>query len=123
MRYKRHEGFRLEFGQPLDVQFRIDHVNDKKVASSLGDAKMLDISLQGMKLATALDMVTTQNDITIVVDFKIHENRYELPGQIVWKKKQYDTYHYGIQFELEDKTEHTLLRDLKDFAKRRIEST
>ncbi|WP_231784115.1 PilZ domain-containing protein [Lentibacillus sp. JNUCC-1] len=117
MRYRRNEGFRLEFGQPLDIQFRLEDGNGERTVSSSGDAKMLDISLQGMKIETDLNMPANRPSMSILVDYRIHKNNYQTRGQIVWKKPRANQWQYGIQFSHEEEIETQLLKDLKAFAK------
>ncbi|WP_106496745.1 PilZ domain-containing protein [Lentibacillus sp. Marseille-P4043] len=119
MRYKRDEAFRYEFGTPLEAFFTIEEVNGNSVESSEGEASIIDLSLNGMKLATTLEM-SNRNDIKVLIRFMLNDNEYLVQGEIIWSKAHLDEYNYGIQFALDEQVQDNLIDDLKELGKSKV---
>ncbi|SHF86883.1 PilZ domain-containing protein [Ornithinibacillus halophilus] len=118
MKYKRNEAFRFEFGEPVPVIFSIRAINGKEVESSDGEAEMLDLSLNGMKIATSLEIPVDRNQVQVTTAFKIVNREYKINGELVWIDKVFDKYHYGVHFNLNESTQENLLDDLKVIGKK-----
>jgi PilZ domain len=119
MRYKRDEAFRFEFGVPLPIVFHIDEINGSATNSSDGKAKMLDLSLKGMKIATFLSLpVDSQHEVKVTVHFVLNDRDYTVQGQLIWKKQRFKEYYYGMKFEVGPELIDALLSDLKIIGKR-----
>ncbi|SET35590.1 PilZ domain-containing protein [Oceanobacillus limi] len=117
MRYKRDEAFRFEFGEPLLARFSMDELNGKRVTSSDGEAKIVDVSLKGLKLCTSLSIPVHGNDVKATISFSLNDNPYQVSGTFIWVEKKLNEYYYGIQFELEEEIQDKLLNDLKTLGK------
>ncbi|WP_196493810.1 PilZ domain-containing protein [Ornithinibacillus caprae] len=118
MRYKRDEAFRFEFGEPLSIVFTIEQLNGKSVTSSDGEAKMLDISLNGMKILTSLNIPVYGNDVWVSISFSLNNSTYKIRGTLVWVEKNFDEYVYGVHCENDPELQDDLLNDLKVLGKK-----
>ncbi|WP_053071902.1 PilZ domain-containing protein [Ornithinibacillus contaminans] len=121
MRYRRDEAFRFEFEEPVPITFTIDELNGKPVQTSDGDAKLLDISLRGMKIRTSLLLpVSKQHVVKLTTHFQLNNHEYAIRGILVWKKQRLSDCYYGIQFLTNAEFKKDLLDDLKLIGKRLV---
>lgn len=118
MRFKRDEGFRFSFGTPIAAFFSIDEMNGSKVGTSEGEARLIDLSPNGMKLNTSIDIpMSNREDVKITARFKFSQLEHCILGKIIWKQKAINSFFYGIQFSLDEQEREEMIRDLKLFAK------
>ncbi|WP_102273920.1 PilZ domain-containing protein [Cytobacillus massiliigabonensis] len=118
MRFKRDEGFRFSFGTPLPVFFTIDEMNGM-VGTSEGEAKLIDLSPNGMKLNIPFDiLMSNREDVKITVRFKLSQLEHCIKGKVMWKKNAINSFFYGIHFLMDELEREEMIRDLKEFAKR-----
>lgn len=96
MKYKRNEPFRYEFGMPIKVNFYISRINGKTTASSEGEGRVLDISPKGLRLQTSLDIPAKQ-EVELTMHLTIGSRDIVLIGNIVWQKKVYPSFQYGVE--------------------------
>ncbi|WP_394218279.1 PilZ domain-containing protein [Halobacillus trueperi] len=116
MRYKRKDYFRYEFKKPLQAFFRIHRVGSKEVNTSKGEARIINISPQGMKLNTNLDLPhLDRHEVKLSISFYLNEQPFHLPGTIVWKKKVAG-FNYGIYMDLDEAESKGLVEALKVYA-------
>jgi hypothetical protein len=119
MRYKRDEGFRFSFGTPIPVFFTIDEMNSGSIVGPLqGEAKLIDLSPNGMKLNLPLDIrMTNQKDVKITAKFTLYQLEHCIHGKVMWKKNTFNSFFYGIHFSMDEQEQEEMIRDLKKFAK------
>lgn len=118
MRFKREESFRFSFGKPMLAFFTIDEINGNAVETSEGTAKLIDVSPNGLKLCTSLDIpFSHQNPSKVSIRFLLIEIEYKLHGEIVWKDKHDENYFYGIHFSIEENMQQKLISDIKKCAR------
>ncbi|MFE7063220.1 PilZ domain-containing protein [Sutcliffiella sp. NPDC057660] len=115
MKYKRNEPFRYEFGMPVRVNFYISRINGKTTASSEGEGTVLDISPSGLRMQTSLDIPTNQ-EVELTMHMTIGSREIALIGNIVWQKKVYPSYQYGVEM-ISDAFEEQIIFALKEFQK------
>ncbi|MBN9655029.1 PilZ domain-containing protein [Halobacillus sp. GSS1] len=116
MRYKRKDYFRYEFKKPLEAFFRIHRIGKKEVHTSKGEAHIIDISPQGMKLSTNLDLPHQDgHEVKLSISFYLNSQHFLLPGTIVWKKK-IAQFNYGIYMDLDEAESKALVEALKSYA-------
>ncbi|MGR9048683.1 PilZ domain-containing protein [Halobacillus faecis] len=116
MRYKRKDYFRYDFKEPLQAYFRIHRVGIKEVNTSKGEARIINISPQGMKLNTNLDLPHQDgHEIKLSISFNLNDHPFLLPGSIVWKKKVAG-FNYGIYMDLDESESKRLVEELKKYA-------
>lgn len=121
MIFKRQEGFRFSFGEPLDAGFIV--LIDGKPVGGVDNrqaCKVLDISPRGIKMRTEVDLNSYINKvIQLEVFFTLDQVEIRGVGEIVWSKKYGSGYHYGIVFSNQPGVESLIISELK--ARRRKE--
>ncbi|MGD6832453.1 PilZ domain-containing protein [Sutcliffiella halmapala] len=115
MKYKRNEPFRYEFGMPVRVNFYISRINGKTTASSEGEGVVLDISPSGLRMQSSLNIPSNQ-EVELTMHMTIGSREIALIGNIVWQKKVYPTYQYGVEM-ISDAFEEQIIFALKEFQK------
>ncbi|OQM45887.1 hypothetical protein B6A27_09560 [Anoxybacillus sp. UARK-01] len=116
MRFKRNEAFRYQFGQPLLGTFRIAYIDGKEMDSEKGAVEIYDISPKGMKIRTVFDIPPRPRDVCIQVTFILNDVEFNLLGIIVWQKRDFRGYFYGLQLHLSHEQEEIMIRELKRYV-------
>lgn len=111
--YKRQEGFRFVFKQPIRGTFAIQRINNQRIESNEGSIEILDMSLGGMKFTSFLDLPLDQR-VLLLVKFQIEEEKFSVTGKIMWKKAKMEKgYFYGFEMDKDSYSEDLLLEQLK----------
>lgn len=121
MIFKRKEGFRFSFGEPIEAGFVV-MIDGKPVGAgeSRLACKVLDVSPRGMKIMTEVDLSNYINRILqLEVSFILDNVEIRGIGEIVWSKKFGSGYQYGIVFYNQPGVESLIISELK--ARRRKE--
>ena len=100
MIFKRQEGFRYAFGDPLEAGAVI--LIDGKpldIERTRIPCKILDMSPRGLKLMIEEDFSEYKNKVLQVeISFVLGAAEIKGIGEIIWSKKWGSGYHYGIAF-------------------------
>ncbi|WP_071395670.1 PilZ domain-containing protein [Bacillus tuaregi] len=124
LRYRRQEGFRFTFNKPIPVLFTIKEVDGNKVESSEGMATMMDISPNGLKLNTALNIpISKPNQIKVSVRFQLNDTLFQVNGMVIWREEKYNHFLYGVQFSIDDQEQEELINHLKSYVKSTADNT
>lgn len=122
MIFKRNEGFRFAFGEPLKASFVI-LLNGKPLSIERPRVacEVLDISPRGMKIVTDIDL----NDyrgflVQLELHFLLDMVQMKALGEVVWAKKLGSKYQYGIYFNKQSALEDLIIDELKARRKREI---
>ena len=121
MIFKRQEGFRYAFGEPLQAG-AVVLIEGKPldVERTRIPCEILDISPRGLKIAIDEDFNEYKNKVLqLEVAFILDATEIKGIGEIVWSKKFGSGYHYGITFFNQSSVEDLIINDLK--ARRRKE--
>ncbi|MDQ0253055.1 hypothetical protein J2S74_000427 [Evansella vedderi] len=114
MRYKREELFRYKFKEPLECRIKILRVNGEKVASNFGEARIWDMSPNGIKLEAPLDFQCEQNDVELEIRFSLKED-IVVGGKLVWNKNfGISNYLYGVSLLASPEVESLIIENLKE---------
>ncbi|NEU29789.1 PilZ domain-containing protein [bacterium LRH843] len=113
-RYRRQEGFRLSFKQPIPATFTIIKMQEKTLESNKGSFHIIDMSLKGAKVISNLELPTPNTHIQM--ECMILKENLNITGELVWKKKTYEGFVYGVAFQFESYSERDLLRKLKKYV-------
>lgn len=116
MQYKREEGFRYVFGEPLLAEFSIEHIDGKSTNSKPGNAKIIDISPKGAKITSKLQ-IPMEKGITISLSFTLNEKKFMIISDIVWRKELFGEYQYGLESKMTNEEQNHLVNELKIYAK------
>ena len=121
MQYKRSEGFRYVFPNPLIASYKI-LVNGRagQIGQPYYNCEIIDISPKGMKLYSEAIFSEHANQIVqLEVHFVLDEVAIQAVGNIVWDKPYAKGKLYGLVFKNQPKLEALIISELK--ARRRKE--
>lgn len=119
MRYNRKSPLRYVFGVPVEAYFKIIKVDDRDVTSSEGKAEIINISQDGMKIISDLNIPdVTSKKISLSIRFVLNDSELLYNGEIVWKKEKVKKTEYGIHMKLNEDEREQLIEQLKIFTKK-----
>lgn len=123
MRYKRKSFFRYTFEDPLPALFQINKIDGILVRTSEGEAKIIDISPEGARLMSELNIPETDNkSIELFISFELHGKELNFNGVIVWHKEKVTTNEYGIEFRTDEDEKAILVEQLKVHSKKSFDN-
>lgn len=123
MIYRRKTNFRYTFESPIPAYFRIIKIDGKLVNTSEGEAKIINISPEGIKLSSKLNIPKIDNRfIKIFVRFNLNQKGFEFKGDIIWKKKKGASCDYGIDMDVDEEERTELIKQLKIYSKNAVKS-
>ncbi|CAM3363161.1 PilZ domain-containing protein [Marinicrinis lubricantis] len=114
---RREESFRYTFHQPLPGTFHMTRIDGEVMISSEGKLQILDMSLNGMKMASSLNIPAGRHEVHLAVSCQIASELLELEGTILWQESYAGEYLYGVQFQQDEKVREQLLQELKRYAR------
>ncbi|MDI7740492.1 PilZ domain-containing protein [Lysinibacillus fusiformis] len=117
MIFKRDEGFRYTFSQPIPAIFTFHQINDREVKSSPGMADIIDISPEGMRISSKLLIPDIGADVVLTLKFKLNGEELTFDGKIVWYKEMGKLTEYGINLIVDDSEKDIIIKELKVFSK------
>lgn len=115
MIYKREESFRFQFQEPIEAVFVLTKEGIK--SSKKGKALILDISPNGIKFSSTLDLPANDRDLLLTLEFKLNDKDISFPGHLIWKKKTHTDLFYGFQGILDKEIESYIVDALKQYVK------
>jgi hypothetical protein len=115
MRYKREEGFRYSFKQPLPATITMYGNGPFK-------GELIDLSLGGAKIKIAPDVEIDMN-YKSVISFVLNDYHIKLTGEFRWEKPWMNGNLFGILFDIDKGTKVDLLKELKEYAKRSLQES
>ena len=122
MAFKRTEGFRFTFEDPVPANFTVlidGKPEDIELTKHTCD--ILDISPRGMKIFSYKEIGENKNNLMqLEVHFILDEFLIKAIGEIVWKKDYGSKFQYGIIFENQPKVEELIVSELKMRRKKEV---
>ena len=115
MIFKRQEGFRYAFGEPLEAG-AVVLIEGKPldVERTRIPCEILDISPRGLKISIGEDFNEHKNKVLqLEIIFILDSTEIKGIGEIVWSKKFGSGYHYGITFFNQSIVEDSIINELK----------
>ena len=125
MIFKRQEGFRYAFGEPLEAEVVI-LIEGKPLDAERTQipCKVLDISPRGLKMVIDEDFNEYKNKVLqLEVSFTLDTTEIKGIGEIVWSKKIGSGYHYGIILFNQANVEDLIINELKARRRKEISRT
>ncbi|AWE06411.1 PilZ domain-containing protein [Lysinibacillus sp. 2017] len=122
MTFKRTEGFRFTFGEPIDANFVIlIDGKPENIERSKYPCEIVDISPRGMKIFSHKN-IGEQNKqlVQLEVQFILDEVLIKAVGEIVWTKVFGERIQYGLIFENQSHVEELIVNELKLRRKKEI---
>ena len=114
---RRQEGFRYAFNPPIEGTFQLVKRNDQPLNMKPGAAKIIDLSPNGIRLSTGLDIPAKGMGWEILTTFTLNEVPISLYGTFAWKKKSDDGFYYGIECKNRPETQEMVVREMKKYIK------
>ncbi|MFJ7735956.1 PilZ domain-containing protein [Lysinibacillus sp. NPDC097287] len=120
MFFKRSEGFRYKFEEPLQTTFTIVE-NGKAEAGEAAIGGIIDISPRGIKMFSTVDLnagkaICPQLEIRFVIDSQI----IVAYGEVMWSRPYMKGKQYGIFFNNQAPLEDLIVEELKLRRKKEI---
>ncbi len=113
--YRRQDGFRLAFKEPLPAYFTILQIKGKEVESKKGTIHLFDMSLKGAKIFSPLEIPTPKTQIQL--ECVICEEQISLVGELIWRKASHKGFIYGMTFDASSYWDRHLLEVLQNYVR------
>jgi hypothetical protein len=117
MQFKRQEGFRYTFDSPIKGTFQLTKQNNQPIDVKPGFAEILDLSPNGLRISSSLDIPLKETKWEVMTIFALNETPISLKGSFIWKKTSGPDYHYGIVCENSMETKNMVIREMKEYLK------
>lgn len=119
MLYKRDEPFRFSFGSPIEGTFKILKINDISGHSKDGKALIMDLSPNGIKLTSPLDLPIDKKKFLLEVSFILNEEVITMIVEPKWKKRApHSSFSYGLVGFDDEETKKVIIEELKEYARK-----
>lgn len=122
MPFKRTEGFRFSFGEPIPAKYTIlsdGELEDPKMTTY--SCEILDISPHGIKMFSFHDIGENSSErLQLEVQFVLDEILIKAIGEIVWKKDFGSKLQYGLIFVGQPQVEELIISELKLRRKKEV---
>ena len=117
MIFKRDESFRYEFKEPIPTTFSFQQIDSKEFNSNPGMAKLIDISPNGCKIFTPLEIPSTTHEVNLTLNFTLGSKEFVSSGTIIWRKTFGKNFYYGLKTMMTKEEKDELLVQLKELVK------
>ncbi|AJK89311.1 MULTISPECIES: PilZ domain-containing protein [Lysinibacillus] len=110
MIFKRQEGFRFKFEEPVQITFAVyenGRVNHRQTAM----AELLDISPRGLKMYTEVDLGV--NPPPLDIHFVLDTQEVRAYGEVIWSRPFGSGKQYGVYFNDQGRVEELIVDELK----------
>ncbi|MBS4189020.1 hypothetical protein KHA94_02165 [Bacillus sp. FJAT-49705] len=118
MRYKREEAFRFQFREPLTGSLKIISINGKREDFYSDSIEIMDVSPNGLKFNTPLNLSINDNKYFLEVTFIIEGRTIRVLGVPAWKKTEGSIFAYGFNGIKDEKTNQEIIQALKEYSKK-----
>ncbi|QED47340.1 PilZ domain-containing protein [Cytobacillus dafuensis] len=118
MRYKREEAFRFQFREPLNGSLKIISINGQRENFFSDSIEIMDVSPNGLKFKTPLNLSIDDNKYFLEVTFIIEGRNIRLLGVPAWKKTEGSFFAYGFNGIKDEYTKQEIIHALKEYSKR-----
>ena len=122
MHFKRQEGFRIVFNEPIEASFKL-LINGQPV-EALGSSpcKILDISPKGVKMFSEVKFGEYINRATLQVElqFVLDVTPIQAIGEIVWSKPFGRGNQYGVLFQAQEDIDELIVSEMKLRRKKEV---
>ncbi len=110
MIFKRQEGFRFKFEEPVQITFAV-YENGKVNHGQTAMAELLDISPRGLKMYTEVDLGV--NPPPLDIHFVLDTQEVRAYGEVIWSRPFGSGKQYGVYFNDQGRVEELIVDELK----------
>lgn len=121
MQFKRKEGFRFVFNQPLDTSFKL-LLNGEPVDAESYSCEILDISPRGIKMFSEAKIGEYINkaSLQIEIQFILDVTTIQAVGEIVWSKPYGSGHQFGVVFHAQEEIDELIISEMKLRRKKEV---
>lgn len=122
MQFKRQEGFRFVFNEPIDSSFKLLIDGQPVEALDSCPCQILDISPRGMKMFSEVKFGEYINKANLQVElqFVLDVTTIRAIGEIVWRKPYGRGEQYGILFQAQADIDELIISEMKLRRKKEV---
>lgn len=118
MLYRRDESFRFTFDHPIEGTFKILRINGVAGISKEGPASIIDLSPNGVRFSSPLNLPISEKSLLFEVCFVINEKPLSILAEPRWKKRVSPTsFTYGLVDIDSDETKKEIIEELKVYSR------
>lgn len=110
MIFKRQEGFRFKFQEPVQITFAV-YENGRVNHGQTAMAELLDISPRGLKMYTEVDLGV--NPPPLDIHFVLDTQEVRAYGEVIWSRPFGSGKQYGVYFNDQGRVEELIVDELK----------
>ncbi len=110
MIFKRQEGFRFKFEEPVKMTFAI-YENGRVNQAQTAMADLLDISPRGLKMFTEVDLGVNPRPLDL--RFILDTREVRAYGEVIWSRPFGNGKQYGVNFSDQESVEDLIVEELK----------
>ena len=110
MIFKRQEGFRYKFEEPVQMTFAI-YENGRVNQAQTAMADLLDISPRGLKMFTEVDLGVNPRPLDL--RFILDTREVRAYGEVIWSRPFGTGKQYGVNFNNQESVEDLIVEELK----------
>lgn len=110
MIFKRQEGFRFKFEEPVKMTFAI-YENGRVNQGQTAMADLLDISPRGLKMFTEVDLGVNPRPLDL--RFILDTREVRAYGEVIWSRPFGTGKQYGVNFNDQESVEDLIVEELK----------
>lgn len=110
MIFKRQEGFRFKFEEPVKMTFAI-YENGRVNQAQTAMADLLDISPRGLKMFTEVDLGVNPRPLDL--RFILDTREVRAYGEVIWSRPFGNGKQYGVNFNDQESVEDLIVEELK----------
>ncbi|WP_019153003.1 hypothetical protein [Robertmurraya massiliosenegalensis] len=119
MLYRRDESFRFTFGNPIEATFKILKVNQISGGSKEGRALLMDLSPNGLRISSPLDLPINEKNLLLEISFVLNKQIISIIAEPKWKKRtSAQSFSYRLVGLDDEETMKIIVSELKAFSKK-----
>ncbi|KGR80606.1 PilZ domain-containing protein [Ureibacillus manganicus] len=124
MQFKRQEGFRFVFNEPIEASFvfidKDEQANDKIINIS-HPCKILDLSPRGIKIYTNVEIGESKSKpLQLEVQFVLDVTNIRVIGEVVWSKRFGQGKQLGVQIVDQPDIVDLIINEMKQRRKKEV---
>jgi hypothetical protein len=114
---KRKEGQRYTFVKPVECIFELVEINGTALKSSSSPAKLIDLSKNGCRIETRLNLGAKANRIKVAITLNFTDQAIRIVGELRWQLSSLSYHSYGIRLDDDNETAAAIIEQLKQLTK------